>query len=268
MLETHLPFSANRIKADIEEIEILGELVNQLQLPRDIKLHDIFQKLVELAGSREFFPAYSMINSFALNLKWSRQGQWDTGYIIPWTNIYPSLGVNTQLVSIATHLVSQPSETPKTPNTFGVGSRPVDVNRAEWSRILYTVLHTNFQKDSQTVHTYRVKRPMNSVNLAFQQQINQNQKHSPILDVTVKVETPVVVPEHEEIVVKVKKSPKVKKVGKIQKCYKGPKLPRGRPSAYAKSKMLSAMLEYEKLESQLEQAATAAGPNKSQNIVE
>lgn len=263
MLETHLPFSANRIKADIEEIEILGELVNQLQLPRDIKLQDIFQKLVELAGTREFFPAYSMINSFALNLKWSRQGKWDTGYIIPWTNIYPSLGVNTQLVSIATHLVSQPSESAKTLNTFGVDSRPVDVNRAEWNRILYTVLHTNSQKESQTIH--RVPNPMGvkkPINLPIQQQTNQRRSHSPNLDPAPKVKLPVAVTELGKVSIKVKKSPKTKKAVKIQKFSKGPKMPRGRPSAYTKSKMLSAILDFEKLESQLEHAATAAGPNK------
>jgi hypothetical protein len=271
MLEPYRPFSNLRVKADIKEIEALGELITQLALPMDIHLVEIFQKLIELAGSREFHPVYSEIYHYVSKLKWARDGIWNTGYIIPWTSLYPSLGTNNHLVSVATNYSQQCHDDDsfrmnyKNPfkrnsfnsfNCFGNGCRPVDINRDEWNRVLVSILNSYRQKDAQlgqTQTTFRVKRFVknsNSHSSRPEEFFNKYKKLSQELGNDLEGEKEAIV----------KKSPlKVSKKGEKQ----GIK----RATSYSKSKIISAMMDLEKIEPKQvvspigeKHVAIAAGP--------
>ncbi|KAJ3319764.1 hypothetical protein HDV06_005965 [Boothiomyces sp. JEL0866] len=153
---------SNRIKSDIREIEYLGELVTQLNLPLDVNTMEIFQRLVEVAGTKEFIPLLSSIQHYVLKLKWAREGTWNTGYIVPWMSLYSCLGGASQLVSIATHYTESitlsnvgfqdpdlcstmgfKSPLIKAPvNVYGGGARPVEINKEEWNELLINGLNS------------------------------------------------------------------------------------------------------------------------------
>lgn len=151
-METTIPFSVARTKSDIKQIDQLAELLSKLEVPVDMNTLEMFQKLQELAGSRDFHPIYSQINQFVLKLKWAREGCWDSGYIVPWMSLYSHIGINTHLSGIAAQygggntaskdafkspLIKSP------PNPFGSGIRPVEMNRDEWNQLLLSSLSYN-----------------------------------------------------------------------------------------------------------------------------
>ena len=136
------PYSIQRIKSDLKKVENLGELLTQMAIPVDFKMIETFQKMQELAGSREFLPIYSQVNYLISKLKWAREGIFDSGYIIPWMSLYSHVGMNNQLASIASYYGNSSfSSTEKSPliktplNPFGCGCRPVELDRDELAQI-------------------------------------------------------------------------------------------------------------------------------------
>jgi hypothetical protein len=174
-MELYPIHSYSRTKSDIRDIEQLGDLINQLGLNLDVQVTDAFQRLVELAGSKDFLPLFSHIQNYALKLKWAREGRWNTGYVVPWMNLYSSLGSNTHLVSVAAHFTqtnkdddSKNFKSPliKTPqNYYGNGVRPVEIHREEWYQVLQIGLSSPKVKDYPTsyIHTMRTKRTVKPI---------------------------------------------------------------------------------------------------------
>ena len=168
MLDISAPFSASRIKADIQELESLCELISQLNFQVDpVKLSEAFRELVNLAGSKEFYPVYSKLYQYVSNLKWAREGKWNTGYVVPWVNLYCALRASqptSHLVMIANriqrHLPAQDQHNSRI-NSYGNGCQPVDCNIQEWTKILDSVTNSNhfFAGQSTKSYHYRVKRP-------------------------------------------------------------------------------------------------------------
>lgn len=140
MIEPSSPFSATRIKEDFHQIDKIQELLSTLHIPFDQPVMEALQKLVDTVGSREFLPLSSALSAHLYKLKWAREGMFDTGYIIPWMAVYSSLNSpNSQLCSIATAWNSPHSSKDfvgKPVNTFGSLSRPVELNREDWSSLL------------------------------------------------------------------------------------------------------------------------------------
>jgi hypothetical protein len=209
-MELHPIHSFSRTKSDIRDIEQLGDLINQLGLNVDGQVTEAFQRLVELAGSKDFLPLYSHIQSYALKLKWAREGRWNTGYVVPWINLYSSLGSNTHLVSVATHITQTAqhkeddskkfnfkSPLIKTPqNFFGNGYRPVEIHREEWSQILQIGLSSPKIKDypPSYIHTMRSKRampikPMHSSRLNRQVPEETSKSNVPAFHQTIEIES-------------------------------------------------------------------------------
>ncbi|KAJ3371964.1 hypothetical protein HDU91_004738 [Kappamyces sp. JEL0680] len=155
------PFSSARIKNDLQQVDTLGELINQLAIPFDVAMAEAFQKLGDLAGSKEFSPTYATLHQYVLKLKWAREGYWETGYIVPWISIYSSFRENTQLSSIANHAAScGKSPLIKSPmNPFGTGCRPVELNRDDWVSAIQTTLASG-TKETFTPLRPTVKRPL------------------------------------------------------------------------------------------------------------
>jgi hypothetical protein len=270
-MDLHPIHSFSRTKADIKDIEQLGDLINQLGLQLDCQLVEAFQRLVELAGSRDFLPFFSQIQSYALKLKWAREGRWNTGYVVPWMNLYSSLGSNSHLVSIATHCTqnSQMKDHDelrgmnfKSPlikashNCYGIGSRPVEIHREEWLQTLQIV--SSVPKPRELTMSYvqnmRGKRPM-KVNPTSLQVNNHRVIHEDSF--------PKAGPEPSQ-----KPSEKElgsKKVAKVTK-KKDPSTKAKRAAPYTKSKVI---YDLEKLQaatispSPVGHAAAAAGPNGS-----
>ncbi|KAJ3091570.1 hypothetical protein HK102_000051 [Quaeritorhiza haematococci] len=83
MLELPDLWTNKRHTYDIYEIENLASLVNELKLPLDTAICETFERLVELAGSKEFMPAVSRIQNALLRMKWSREGCFGVGYTVP-----------------------------------------------------------------------------------------------------------------------------------------------------------------------------------------
>lgn len=141
-METSAPFSLQRIKSDLKQIDQMAELLSKLEVPVDVNMLEMFQKLQELAGSRDFHPLYSNLYQFVLKLKWAREGCWDSGYIVPWMGLYSHIGINSHLMGVATHYGGSSSLNAKSPliksppNPYGNGKRPVEMNREEWSQML------------------------------------------------------------------------------------------------------------------------------------
>ena len=176
MLDMFPLYSAARIKADIQELETLCELISQLNLQADdpLKLSNAFKELVNLAGSKEFYPVYSKLFQYVSNLKWAREGRFNAGYVVPWISLYCALRASqptSHLVMIANrmqrHLPAQDAQNLKL-NSFGNDCQPIDSNSAEWAKLLDTVTDSN--QFFKSYHN-RQKRPI--------KKFNQNQARNP-----------------------------------------------------------------------------------------
>ncbi|TPX65717.1 hypothetical protein SpCBS45565_g04930 [Spizellomyces sp. 'palustris'] len=84
MLEPPPIFSSARHIHDIREIEDLARLVLDLSVPLDPIVCEAFERLVELAGSRDFLPAVASLHHYLNHVKWTRQDIGNCGYIAPW----------------------------------------------------------------------------------------------------------------------------------------------------------------------------------------
>jgi hypothetical protein len=152
LVETSVPYSAARIKSDLTLIDQLADMMTKLELQIDVNMLEMFQRLQDLAGSREFHPIYSQIHHFVFKLKLAREGYWDSGYIVPWMSVYslPHIGINSHLIGVATHYCgntpikdgsfTSPTLIKSPPNPFGNGMRPVELNRDEWNHMLSSFL--------------------------------------------------------------------------------------------------------------------------------
>ncbi|KAJ3282543.1 hypothetical protein HK104_010837 [Borealophlyctis nickersoniae] len=77
-------YTPARHTSDIREIEELARLVIELAVPLDGILCEAFERLVELAGTREFLPAFASFQQYLLKIKWVREGVYGTGYYCLW----------------------------------------------------------------------------------------------------------------------------------------------------------------------------------------
>ncbi|KND04464.1 uncharacterized protein SPPG_00192 [Spizellomyces punctatus DAOM BR117] len=84
MLEPPPIFSSARHIHDIREIEDLARLVLDLSVPLDPIVCEAFERLVELAGSRDFLPAVASLHHYLNHVKWTREDIGNCGYIAPW----------------------------------------------------------------------------------------------------------------------------------------------------------------------------------------
>jgi hypothetical protein len=72
MIEPPQLFTHERLIFDIKEIESLASLILELQIPIDRVLCDSFERLVELAGTRDFVLAFAKLQDYMHQIK-SRQ---------------------------------------------------------------------------------------------------------------------------------------------------------------------------------------------------
>jgi hypothetical protein len=275
-MDLHPIHSFSRTKADIKDIEQLGELINQLGLQLDCQLVEAFQRLVELAGSRDFLPFFSQIQNYALKLKWAREGRWNTGYVVPWMNLYTSLGSNSHLVSIATHstqslqmkdheeLRGMNFKSPlikSSHNCFGVGARPVEIHREEWLHTLQTV--SSVPKPREFTMSY-------VQNMRGKRLMKANSASTQVSNHRFSIDDSFMKPATEQSPKPLGKETGMKKVSKASK-KKDSSNKAKRAAPYTKSKVI---YDLEKLQapnissSTVGHAAAAAGPNASNSIEE
>ena len=79
-------YSPARNHADILEVENLAKLVLELGPPPHLEkiIAEQFERIVELVGCKEFLPAFSELQAYLLNVKFSREGYFLPGTIVPW----------------------------------------------------------------------------------------------------------------------------------------------------------------------------------------
>lgn len=75
--------SKQRKIQDVLEVEGLVQLYTSLDLPFDTTASEHFERLIDLAGTREFILAISHIRQYLLKLKFAREGVKELGYIVP-----------------------------------------------------------------------------------------------------------------------------------------------------------------------------------------
>jgi hypothetical protein len=269
MLDMPNCFSASRIKSDIQDIESLGELITKLKIPMDALMAEAFQKLVDLAGTKDFFPEYSKIQEIVLKLKWAREGIFNTGYCVPWVTLYSALGTNSQLSSVATRcqrfdgLRSPINHHQPFYNNFGNGCRPVDINQEEWTLLLAGVANGTKKKDLFTNVSYRNKKQYRISPYARAAELSKTTRQGPEIsrdypsieqDFSIRMQPPAMpidIPQYKTVLNTEFQKPKPK-----------------RAAPYSKSKLLEAFIGMDRLEnckalamSQTGHAAKAAGPD-------
>jgi hypothetical protein len=75
--------SKQRKIQDVLEVEGLIQLYTSLDLPFDSTASEHFERLIDLAGTREFILAICHIRQYLLKLKFAREGIKELGYIVP-----------------------------------------------------------------------------------------------------------------------------------------------------------------------------------------
>jgi hypothetical protein len=83
MIEPPQLFTHERLIFDIREIESLATLIMDLAIPIDRALCESFERLVELAGSRDFIVAFSKLQEHMFQIKSKQNFCIDTGSIVP-----------------------------------------------------------------------------------------------------------------------------------------------------------------------------------------
>ena len=87
MIEPPKLYTHDRLIFDIREIESLASLIIDLAIPVDFVLRESFERLVELAGTRDFLPYFSKIQETILNLKHGRKRTSECGMIVPLSSL-------------------------------------------------------------------------------------------------------------------------------------------------------------------------------------
>jgi hypothetical protein len=83
MIEPPKLFTHERLICDIREIESLAMVILDLSLPIDRFLCESFERLVELAGTRDFLLAFSQLQDYMHQLKWKQKTINDSQLIVP-----------------------------------------------------------------------------------------------------------------------------------------------------------------------------------------
>jgi hypothetical protein len=83
MIEPPQLFTHERLIFDIREIESLATLIMDLAIPIDRALCESFERLVELAGTRDFIVAFSKLQEHMFQIKSTQNFIVDTGSIVP-----------------------------------------------------------------------------------------------------------------------------------------------------------------------------------------
>ncbi|KAL2911860.1 hypothetical protein HK105_208640 [Polyrhizophydium stewartii] len=106
MIDHPSPHTFSRLKSDITELESLASLICELCIPLDGVICEAMERLVELAGSNDFLPAFAALQISILKTKWAREDHFGAGYILPWVQVYSCLGHGTKLGAIASGCVA------------------------------------------------------------------------------------------------------------------------------------------------------------------
>lgn len=83
MIEPPSLFTHDRLIFDIREIESLATLIMDLSLPIDRVLCESFERLVELAGTRDFVLAFSRLQEYMYHIKIRHSRSAELGMIVP-----------------------------------------------------------------------------------------------------------------------------------------------------------------------------------------
>jgi hypothetical protein len=83
MIEPPSLFTHERLIFDIREIESLATLTMDLSLPIDHVLCESFERLVELAGTRDFVLAFSKLQDYMFQIKVRQTRAAEMGLIVP-----------------------------------------------------------------------------------------------------------------------------------------------------------------------------------------
>ncbi|KAI8926256.1 hypothetical protein BC831DRAFT_239070 [Entophlyctis helioformis] len=70
------------LQEHIRELENLALVIRELQVPTHGIISQTMERLVELAGSRDFLPAFSSLQRCIMRAKWARDDVFGAGYII------------------------------------------------------------------------------------------------------------------------------------------------------------------------------------------
>jgi hypothetical protein len=87
MIEPPRLFTHDRLVFDIREIESLATLIIDLALPVDRALCESFERLVELAGTRDFLPSFSKLQDLLYGIKTKQTAQLEYGWIVPQSSL-------------------------------------------------------------------------------------------------------------------------------------------------------------------------------------
>ena len=83
MIEPPQLFTHERLVFDIREIESLATLIMDLGIPIDRALCESFERLVELAGTRDFIVSFSKLHEYMFQIKSKQNSIVDSGSIVP-----------------------------------------------------------------------------------------------------------------------------------------------------------------------------------------
>jgi hypothetical protein len=83
MIEPPSLFTHDRLIFDIREIESLATLIMDLSIPIDRTLCESFERLVELAGTRDFVLAFSKLQEYMYQIKVRQSRSAELGMIVP-----------------------------------------------------------------------------------------------------------------------------------------------------------------------------------------
>ena len=83
MIEPPQLFTHERLVFDIREIESLATLIMDLAIPIDRALCESFERLVELAGTRDFIIAFSKLQEYMFQIKSNQNLVEESGTIVP-----------------------------------------------------------------------------------------------------------------------------------------------------------------------------------------
>jgi hypothetical protein len=75
-------FTPERLHSDIQEIESVASLVCELAVPLDGVICEAFERLLELAGGRDFLPAFGALQYYLRHIQWARGGGYGGGSIV------------------------------------------------------------------------------------------------------------------------------------------------------------------------------------------
>ncbi|KAH6593247.1 hypothetical protein BASA50_007453 [Batrachochytrium salamandrivorans] len=73
-------------------------------VPINSAITQAMERLLELAGTAQFLPEFSCLQIIVLRVKWAREGRFNIGYTIPWTEVHSAWGQEPLLKDVATRV--------------------------------------------------------------------------------------------------------------------------------------------------------------------